>query len=61
VGVTILFAMTFALRTGETSMVPSFLFTCESPSVKKYKDRQAAVPVHNRGASEDKKLFVLTE
>jgi methylglyoxal synthase len=43
------FALRQALRTGETSMVPSFFFTCESPSVKEYKDRQAAVVVANRG------------
>jgi hypothetical protein len=50
------FALRQALRTGETSMVPSFLFTCESPSVKEYKDRQAAVLVENRGSSSDRRL-----
>jgi methylglyoxal synthase len=49
------FALRQALRTGETSMVPALFFTCESPSVKEYKDRQAAVIVQNRGSSEDRK------
>ena len=45
-------AMTFglrqALKTGDTSMAPSFFFSCESPSVKEYKARQAAVLLQNR-------------
>ena len=39
------FALRLALKTGETSIIPSLFFNCESPSVAEYKTRQKAVLV----------------
>ena len=41
------FVLREALKMGEASLIPSFFFTLESPSVKEYKKRQAAVLIQN--------------